>query len=272
MKKLVVSLVVVTLALTMLHVAKVQALNFGTNITAFDGIGEGTTGWNRRNEDQEVAKGCVGDQVWDLEGMFLQGSQLSLVGGFDFANGETAPYGQVYSGDIFIDVTGDITYGKNITGLDPKKNGNKDVKNVFGYDYAIDLKFNNGSLTYDVYEIDDDANLTMGWYRQNDTSGAWEYKNGGTLVQSGLSFDYQTGLSNAETGFLGGSHNAISLDLSFLGSEVNFTAQFTMGCGNDVMVGKGTTPGTVATPEPGTLALVGLGLLGAVVLNRKKRS
>lgn len=270
MKKLVVSMFVVALTLSMFAVTGVHALDFGTEITVFDGIGSGTTGWNRASEDQEVAQGCVGEQGWDLEGMFLQGSELGLVGGFDFQNGkwDSQSKTQITSGDIFIDVTGDIVYGQNITGL--KGNGNKDVNNQFGYDYAIDLNFDGDTLTYDVYQIDQTATLTMGWYRQNDTSGAWEYKNGGTLVQSGLIGSYQAGLSNADTGFLGGSHNALSLDLSFLGSNVNFTAQFTMSCGNDLLVGQGTTP-VVATPEPGTLALVGLGLLGAVMLKRKTR-
>lgn len=263
MKKLAVSLCVVMLALATLHVVNVQALDFGKKITAYDGLGQA-------DEDGEVALNCVNSQEWDLEGMFLKGTELSLVGGFDFANGEKAPYGQVYSGDIFIDVTGDIVYGQNITGL--SGDGNQDVnENKFGYDYVLSLNFNGSALTYDVYKIDQTANLTMGWYRQNDTSGAWKYnKSGGTLFQSGLIGGYQSGLSNADTGFGGGLHNALSLDLSFLGSNQNFTAQFTIGCGNDAMIGKGTTP-VVATPEPGTLALVGLGLLGAVMLKRKNR-
>jgi hypothetical protein len=264
MKKLVVSICVAMLALATFQVVGVQAL--GTNITQFDGVGQGTIGWNSTNEDEEVAWNCVGEQKWDLEGMFLQGSELSLVGGFNFASGEQG----FLSGDIFIDVNGDFKYGKDVaTGLSGE--GNKDIQNKYGYDYAIDLKFNNGKLAYDVYKIDGNATLQMGWYRQNDTSGAWQYKNGGALVQSGLLGGYQTGLSDAATGFKGGSHNALSLDLSFLGANQNFTAQFTMGCGNDLLVGKGTTS-VVATPEPGTLVLVGLGLVAAALLNRKKRS
>jgi len=66
------------------------------DITIYDNRGTGT-GWYGGNEDQEVEPGMVNTQAWDLEGFFLQGNSLSMVGGFDFKNG----YEGYKSGDIF---------------------------------------------------------------------------------------------------------------------------------------------------------------------------
>src|SRR4051812_4098371 len=49
------------------------------------------------NEDNETESGFIvpgwhqstdSKQIWDLEGFYLNGSKLSLVGGFDFQNGQ----------------------------------------------------------------------------------------------------------------------------------------------------------------------------------------
>ena len=42
----------------------------------------------------------VAEQKWDLEGFFLQGTTLTMIGGFDFLNGES----NYTSGDIFISI------------------------------------------------------------------------------------------------------------------------------------------------------------------------
>ena len=44
----------------------------------------------------------VTGQQWDLEGFFLSGSELTMVGGFDFENGEYASGHTYLAGDIFI--------------------------------------------------------------------------------------------------------------------------------------------------------------------------
>ncbi len=56
------------------------ALNLGSNITIFDeNIGSGD--WHGSDEDQEVEPGMEHGQKWDLEGFFLDGDNLSIVGG-----------------------------------------------------------------------------------------------------------------------------------------------------------------------------------------------
>jgi len=90
-------------------------------------------------------------------------------------------------------------------------------------------------------------------------------------------FTYYTGLNDSEVGGLqGGTHNAVVIDLYdivALGANLdNFTAHFTMGCGNDNLMGNGSVPAPV--PEPATLLLTGIGLAGIGVskkyFNKKK--
>jgi hypothetical protein len=65
----------------------------------------------------------------------------------------------------------------------------------------------------------------------------------------------------------------ISLDsLGIIGGE-SFELWWSMECGNDIAMIAGTMPEQpVATPEPGTLLLVGSGLLGGMALLRRRRS
>ena len=86
MKQLLGSLSLVVLVLGLVSVSQVCALDLGENITTFDGVaqpgwGDYTPWWNTINEDQEVEHRNQIGQVWDLEGMFLNGTHLSLVGG-----------------------------------------------------------------------------------------------------------------------------------------------------------------------------------------------
>jgi hypothetical protein len=265
MKKLVGSLVL-TLVVGFTGIAQVHALDFGEEITVSDratGSGWNDTyeaWWNTEHEDQEVEANCVADQVWDMEGFALNGTELTMIAGYDFINGEQ----DIHSGDIFIDVDGDVVFGED---MDSRSgNGNKTIDNVFGYDYVLDLDFDN--LTYDVFQIDSSAELTTPYYRQNDTSGAWKYESGGTYVTSGT-IDYVE-FTDAATDYLGDWHNAATVDLGFIGQSTDFTAHFTMGCGNDDLIGQGHLDAPVPTPEPGTLFLLGVGLLGLIGIAKKR--
>ncbi len=224
------------------------------NITVYDGLGVAT-------EDGEVEPGCLNRQEWDLEGFFQKGSSLAMVGGFDFVNG-VAGYDKYTSGDIFIDIDGDAQYGTtNING----GSGQETVGNTFGYDYVLDMDF--ASLTYSVFKLNDSTTTTV-WYGMNEESNPWKYDAGGELLAGyeNLDMEYVTGLTDADCGFSGGIHYAVGVDLSFLAPGTDFTSHFTMGCGNDNLMGKGTAP----VPEPATMLLFGTGIAGLLGVGRKR--
>jgi hypothetical protein len=257
MQRFLTALLVLTASITL---TAGTAMAYGINITIPDEQTGSGAWYSPDNEDNEVEPGNVASQGWDLEGFFLDGNILTMIGGYDFANGVYSNgWGKWFtSGDLFIDINGDVKYGTDVSPLGGA-NGYNTISNTYGYDYAINLDFSNDSFT--VFSIDSDSSLNSVFFRQNDQSNPWEYVSGGTELNLGsdqTKLTYITGLSDSAVGFNGGTHNSVSLDLSsFLAHGTEFTAHFTMGCGNDNLMGEG-----VVTPEPATMVLMGIGLLG----------
>ena len=218
-----------------------------------DSFGANITIWDQRGvayEDNEVEPGMIDNQSWDLEGFFWDGKLLTMVGGFDFKDGNTYA-----SGDIFLDIDGDVSFGSGATN-----------DNFSGYDYVLDLNISSG--TFNVIELVEGVVLIDVLDYNSPESSYWRYDDENsdsnfTALCSG-SLTYYDNLT--DTGFLGDYHNAVSVDLGldFL-KDKNFTAHFTMECGNDNLMGS-----TAPVPEPATMLLFGTGLIGMSVVGRKK--
>lgn len=184
-----------------------------------------------------------------------------MVAGYDFRNGQSFGGKTYMSGDIFIDINGDAQYGIS--------NSSSPVIN-YGYDYVLDLDFS--TLTYNVFVLSETSSsslLPVQEYYNDPESNPWRYDGGGTCLFENLNLAYTDfgTLTDADTGFAGGTHNAAAVDLAFLGPGVDFISHFTIGCSNDNLIGQGTTP----VPEPATMLLFGSGLIGLAGFKRRFR-
>ncbi|MBI5331883.1 MAG: PEP-CTERM sorting domain-containing protein [Betaproteobacteria bacterium] len=147
-----------------------------------------------------------------------------------------------------------------------------DIGNNGTWDYGIELQGNGGLTQGRVY-----ASPTwtgFGLWSTNDPTSLASGTGVGSVGQVAYTTTGQTNYGQYTTD----QHYfyEVAVPLSAFGSSMNVGAQFkvhwTMGCANDVMVVSTTRNVTSKVPEPGTLALLPLGLIGIAALRRRARS
>lgn len=224
--------------------------------------------------DNQVSAGCETGNQWDLESTLLNGSKLSIAASYNLKNGQyDAGWNQTFSsGDLFIDINGDAKNASNpsVGDLTYSTFSNS----LVNYDYALHLDYNTN--TYQAYQLNSSSVVSnVYWDNYNAQGNPLAYVSGGTLLGR-YAFTYQTGLAdNSALGFTSWgtstTHNEITIDLADIGLKdgQNFTSHFTIGCGNDVAVGKST----VSVPEPASFSMLLIGLMsfagGAFIRKRK---
>jgi hypothetical protein len=238
--------------------ANSYATPFGINITKWDKMGS-----QFESEDNEVEPGNVLAQMWDLEGLYLNGNSLTMIGGFNFLTGGNSGSRTFKSGDIFISTNpAGVDYGNP---PESYVSGNTIQNNVYGYDYVLDMDY--ATRQYQAYRINNQSQVESVYYRENAGANPYRYVSGGTPVGGINNFLYNAAPDIAGLGLhgMGGNnfHNAVTMDLGFLPATTFFLAHFAEECGNDNLIGVGTT-----VPEPSAAILVGTGLAAFFVLRR----
>jgi hypothetical protein len=215
-------------------------------------------------EDNETEPGTAIGQHWDVEAFRVNGLTLSMIGGFNFMTGEDT----YASGDIFIDIDGDATWGTDIGGGGTKVKSNS----LFKYDYVIDLQQTVNSsydstvssigTQYTVYKLDENSDQVISVaVAANAESNPWIYHAGGEAVTGFVGRDIGIGFytGGEYAGFDGNNiHHMLQFDLGFLGATIpdGTVFKFAMECGNDNLVGVYNN-----VPDQGaTIAFLGFGL------------
>lgn len=252
-----------------LAMAASSVMALPANITIYDGTSSSATGWRGMQEDNEVEPASNSGQKWDLEGFFLDGSTLSMVGGYNFKYGVDG----YNSGDIFFSVNSVPLYGGDI---DSSGGWNyQNTLNSCGYQYALHMDF--AAQTFSVYALTPQSIVKSIYFKENRGSNPYKYVSGGTAVQGyqNVGFSYLVNRSDSQilgltgTALTGGSHNMISLNAGFLGNYQSFYAHYTYGCGNDNLMGTHTVPPT-RVPDASATAGLFAGAVAALTLIRRR--
>ncbi len=248
--------------------------------TTWDGWTQFQKDGRRHGEDWVNKKDKVnpgsGGQDFDAEYLYykLVGNTLSigLQTGFDIDDGHLFTDRNYYSGDIALSFDGTSNYTHAIDfGLYTEDYNGPD---------RVDAGSGTGIDTAGLYSVATDAGGTVtGW--NNDilfpTSSPFAMDDGvleevltSNISGSGFGDNYDANIHNVDD--YKSYYRQVSFDITdFLnGGVLSVGAHWTMSCGNDKIKGSFQEPPS-AVPEPGTIALLGIGLAGLAGVGARRR-
>jgi len=242
-------------------------------------------------EDDEVEPGCAQGQAWDLETINANAGTLTITGGFDFINGN----GGMASGDIFIAVGPDgPAFGVGSHALNNLETYgsaawhayNQDIDN-YGYSYIIDIDWEGAvgnAVGYQVRQVSSGFDTLVEtteevFYNQNWESNPYRWLTDGVDDDDeNTPFDSViSGLDGTATVTGGPGAYTASFDVDWLGDLVDISEEipvwfhFTQECGNDNIMGFSGDPTHFDVPEPASIGLLGLGIIGLMATRMRRK-
>ena len=141
-----------------------------------------------------------------------------------------------------------------------------DLNNDGIYEYGIDVReYDAVNKKAKLYKNLTLANWDNVYYSAFAAANPWQIKNGGSGIYELIDFVYSGDQNTHYVLEAGIPLSALGLNSN---SSQNLTVHWTMQCGNDVL----NLPADVnPIPEPGTMMLLGTGLLGLLGIRRKNR-
>jgi hypothetical protein len=247
------------------------------DITIYDGQSSSSTGWYSNRENNETEPGTITSQVWDLEKMVIEGSKLTIQGGYDFRTGAYSNNKWYQRGDILIDLNGDAR-----TTFTSSDSANKTANSYFNYDFAIHFSTTSGDLSYTIVDLNSNSKFVSVTDIQK--SNPWRLDDAYlTDAKAGINYDGKSGSFNAQFDTLAsdveGNHYALTVDLAnyepllaAIKAASEMLVKYTMECGNDTILGLAAVPslGLASVADGGTtLALFGLALGGLALFRTR---
>lgn len=229
-----------------------------------------TDGWTQMSQTAGYGDGIVGPggggQAFDVEFLFYKFDQntgtlsVGLQTGFDISDGHQVYQNKsYYGGDLALSFDGDkSTYEYAI-----------DFGNLTKGYYGTDL----GTHASGLYAVDAWNNEV---YSGHGISHPFAMASGSLLTAGNLTkgsgVNKAVGPHDGTAGTNKVSYfNTFSFNIGALGlstSTLNLDAHWTMSCGNDFL----DATADITVPEPGSIALLGLGLIGLVACRRRQKA